>query len=221
MPFFPLSVKLIVGYMSYWERYAMSMVFANNLKKLRTEKGLSQRELAEQLYVTRTSVNRWECGNRLPDAKMITRLSEVLDVDVNILLNAAAQSDENPIVIIVDDNKVIINGGLPIIEEVIPNAIVTGFTKPSEAVEYAKANRVALAFLDIEMGSVSGLDVCRELIKANPRTNVIYLTAYSEYSIDAWKTGASGFMLKPITPEGILEQLSVLRYPFLTGGDES
>ena len=199
----------------------MSMVFANNLKKLRTEKGLSQRELAEQLYVTRTSVNRWECGNRLPDAKMITRLSEVLDVDVNILLNAAAQSDENPIVIIVDDNKVIINGGLPIIEEVIPNAIVTGFTKPSEAVEYAKANRVALAFLDIEMGSVSGLDVCRELIKANPRTNVIYLTAYSEYSIDAWKTGASGFMLKPITPEGILEQLSVLRYPFLTGGDES
>ena len=207
--------------MSYWERYAMSMVFANNLKKLRTEKGLSQRELAEQLYVTRTSVNRWECGNRLPDAEMITRLSEVLDVDVNILLNAAAQSDENPIVIIVDDNKVIINGGLPIIEEVIPNAIVTGFTKPSEAVEYAKANRVALAFLDIEMGSVSGLDVCRELIKANPRTNVIYLTAYSEYSIDAWKTGASGFMLKPITPEGILEQLSVLRYPFLTGGDES
>ena len=199
----------------------MSMVFANNLKKLRTEKGLSQRELAEQLYVTRTSVNRWECGNRLPDAEMITRLSEVLDVDVNILLNAAAQSDENPIVIIVDDNKVVINGGLPIIEEVIPNAIVTGFTKPSEAVEYAKANRVALAFLDIEMGSVSGLDVCRELIKANPRTNVIYLTAYSEYSIDAWKTGASGFMLKPITPEGILEQLSVLRYPFLTGGDES
>ena len=221
LPFFPLSVKLIVGYMSYWERYAMSMVFANNLKKLRTEKGLSQRELAEQLYVTRTSVNRWECGNRLPDAEMITRLSEVLEVDVNILLNAAAQSDENPIVIIVDDNKVIINGGLPIIEEVIPNAIVTGFTKPSEAVEYAKANRVALAFLDIEMGSVSGLDVCRELIKANPRTNVIYLTAYSEYSIDAWKTGASGFMLKPITPEGILEQLSVLRYPFLTGGDES
>lgn len=46
----------------------MGMIFAKNLKKLRTEKGLSQRELAERLYVSRTSVNRWECGNRLPDA---------------------------------------------------------------------------------------------------------------------------------------------------------
>ena len=119
-----------------------------------------------------------------------------------------------------DDNKVIVNGGLPIIEEVIPNATVTGFTKPSEAVEYAKTNRVALAFLDIEMGNISGLDICRELLKVNPRTNVIYLTAYSEYAIDAWKTGASGFMLKPITPDGIREQLSILRYPFLTGGEQ-
>ena len=78
----------------------------------------------------------------------------------------------NPIGIMVDDNKVVLNGGMPIIEEVIPNATVTGFTKPSEAVEYAKANRVALAFLDIEMVDVSGLDVCRELLEVNPHTNV-------------------------------------------------
>ena len=198
----------------------MSMLFADTLKKLRTDKGLSQQALAKKMYVTNSTVSRWESGRRLPDAAMITRLSEVLGVDVNVLLNAAAQSDEHPIVIIVDDNKVIVNGGLPIIEEVIPNATVTGFTKPSEDVEYAKTNRVALAFLDIEMGNISGLDICRELLKVNPRTNVIYLTAYSEYAIDAWKTGASGFMLKPITPDGIREQLSILRYPFLTGGDE-
>ena len=198
----------------------MSMLFADTLKKLRTDKGLSQQALAKKMYVTNSTVSRWESGRRLPDAAMITRLSEVLGVDVNVLLNAAAQSDEHPIVIIVDDNKVIVNGGLPIIEEVIPNATVTGFTKPSEAVEYAKTNRVALAFLDIEMGNISGLDICRELLKVNPRTNVIYLTAYSEYAIDAWKTGASGFMLKPITPVGIREQLSILRYPFLTGGEQ-
>ncbi len=47
---------------------------------------------------------------------MITRLSEVLGVDVNVLFHAAAQSDENLIVIMVDDNKVILNGGLPIIK---------------------------------------------------------------------------------------------------------
>lgn len=55
------------------------------------------------MYVTRSTVVRWETGSRLPDAAMITRLSEVLSVDVNILLSAAAQSDEYPNVILVDD----------------------------------------------------------------------------------------------------------------------
>ena len=203
------------------ERNDMNMLFADTLKKLREEKGLSQSEIAKRMYVTRTTVSRWESGHRLPDAAMITRLSDVLGVDVNILISAAAQSDKNPIVIMVDDNKVFLNDGMPIIEEVIPNAAVIGFTKPSEAVEYAKANRIALAFLDIEMIDVSGLDVCRKLLEINQRTNVVYLTAYRDYSFDAWDTGACGFMLKPITPEGIKKQLEKLRYPFLTGGEES
>ena len=197
----------------------MSMLFAKNLKKLRTEKGLSQRELAERLYGTRTTVNRWETGSRLPDAAMISRLSEILDADVNTLLSAVAQSDECPNVIMVDDRKLILTGGLPILEEVLPNANVTGFTDAIETIEYAKSNRVALAFLDIELRNTSGLELCRELLKINPRTNVVFLTAYSEYSLDAWSTGASGFMLKPITPEGIREQLKNLRYPFWTGGE--
>ena len=199
----------------------MNMLFADTMKKLREEKGLSQNEIAKRMYVTRTAVSRWESGHRIPDAAMITRLSDVLGVDVNILISAAAQSDESPIVIMVDDNKVFLNDGMPIIEEVIPNAAVIGFTKPSEAVEYAKANRIALAFLDIEMIDVSGLDVCRKLLEINQRTNVVYLTAYRDYSFDAWDTGACGFMLKPITPEGIKKQLKKLRYPFLTGGEES
>ena len=199
----------------------MNMSFADTLKRLRTEKGLLQQELAKKLSVTRSTVSRWENGSRLPDVVIISRIAEVLDVDVNVLISAAAQSDEHPNVIMVDDNKVILTGGIPIIEEVIPNANVTGFIKPSEAIEYAKVNRVSLAFLDIEMGNISGLDVCRELLKINPNTNVVYLTAYREYSFDAWKTGANGFMIKPITPDGIREQLSILRYPFLTGGDDA
>nr|WP_316625060.1 response regulator [uncultured Ruminococcus sp.] len=196
----------------------MNMLFADTLKKLRTDKGLSQNDIAKQLYVTNSTVSRWESGRRLPDASMIFSLADILGADVNILISAAAQSDEPPNVIMLDDNKIILNGGLPILEEVMPNASVTGFTKPSEAIEYAKENRIALAFLDIEMGTVSGLDVCRELLEVNPHTNVIYLTAYGEYSLDAWSTGASGFMLKPITPEGVREQLKKLRYPFWTGG---
>ena len=197
----------------------MNMLFADTLKKLRTEKGLSQNDLAKKMYVTNSTVSRWESGRRLPDVAMISQLSEVLGADVNILLSAAAQSDDQLKVIMVDDNKIILNGSLPILEDVMPNASVTGFTKPSEAIEYAKEHRVSLAFLDIEMGTISGLDVCRELLEINPRTNVVYLTAYSEYSLAAWDTGAIGFMLKPITPEGVKKQLEKLRYIFRTGGE--
>ncbi len=197
----------------------MSLFFSDTLRKLRTEKGLSQQELADKMYVTRSTVVRWETGSRLPDAAMISRLSEVLGADVNILLSAAAQSDECPNVVMVDDRKLILTGGLPILGEVMPNATIMGFTDADEAVEYARANRVALAFLDIELRNTSGLDLCRELLKINPRTNVVFLTAYSEYALDAWGTGASGFMLKPITSEGVREQLKNLRYPFWTGGE--
>jgi len=196
----------------------MSMLFAETLRKLRAESGISQRELAERIYVTRSTVARWENGSRMPDAVMISRLSQCLGVPVGTLLSAAAQSDETPNVILVDDRKIILTGGLPVLEEVLPNATITGFTRPSEAVEYARANRVALAFLDIEMGKTSGFDLCRALLDIYPRTNVVYLTAYSEYSLDAWSTGASGFMLKPITPEGVRAQLGNLRYPFYWGG---
>ena len=196
----------------------MSLFFAETLKRLRTEKGLSQRELAEQIFVTRTTVNRWENGSRMPDAAMLSRLSRCLDIDVNTLLSATMESDESPNVIMVDDRKIILTGSLPVLEETMPYATVTGFTRSSEAIEYAKANRVALAFLDIEMGKISGLELCRTLLEINPRTNVVYLTAYSDYAFDAWSTGASGFMLKPITPEGILTQLKNLKYPFYLGG---
>ena len=196
----------------------MGLLFAETLRKLRTEKGLSQRELAERMYITRSTVARWENGSRLPDAAMLSRLSGCLDTDVNTLLSAAMESDESPHVIMVDDRKIILTGGLPVLEAAIPHATVTGFIRPSEAIEYARANRVALAFLDIEMGKTSGLELCRKLLEINPRTNVVYLTAYSEYALDAWSTGASGFMLKPITPEDVRVQLKNLRYPFFRGG---
>ena len=41
--------------------------FGEQLRKAREEKGMTQQSLAEQLYVTRQSVSRWECGDRYPD----------------------------------------------------------------------------------------------------------------------------------------------------------
>ena len=197
----------------------MNPTFANVLRKIRTEKGLSQQALADKLFVTQSTVARWENGTRLPDAVMTTRLATILGVDVSLLFTAA-ESDESPNVILVDDMKLILVDGLPVLEEVMPNANVIGFTNAEETIEYAKNNRVSLAFLDIELRNASGIDLCRDLLAINPRTNVVYLTAYSDYALDAWSTGASGFMLKPLTAEGVREQLKNLRYPFLVGGND-
>jgi len=196
----------------------MQLIFAETLRRLRIERALSQQDLAERMNVARSTVARWETGSRLPDVAMLSRLAGCLGVELDTLLRAAEASGEAPNVIMVDDRKIVLSGGLPILEEVMPKATVVGFTRPSEAVEYARMNRVALAFLDIELGKTSGFDLCRTLLEIDPRTNVVFLTAYVDYSFDAWSTGASGFMLKPITAEGVRAQLRKLRYPFPTGG---
>ena len=196
----------------------MNNAFSETLKKLRAKKGFSQTQLAEQMFVNQSTVARWENGSRLPDASMITRLSALLDVDVGTLLAAVSVSEKSPNILMVDDSKVILSDSLSVLEQVLPSAAITGFIWPQQAIEYAKTNRVALAFLDIELGTASGLDLCSTLLEINPRTNVVFLSAYPDYSLDAWNTGACGFMVKPLTPEGVRAQLKKLRYPIM-GGD--
>lgn len=198
----------------------MNQLFAKTLRKLREEKGLTQKQLGQMLFVNHSTITRWENASRLPDVTMMSRIAECLGVDTNDLFQLAAQSEENPNVIMVDDCKTILTDGLNVLGEVMPNAAIAGFIKPREAVEYAKTNQVALAILDIEMGRTSGFELSEKLLEINPRTNIVFLTAYADYSLDAWKTTASGFLLKPLTAENVQEQLKRLRYPIAAVGGE-
>ena len=191
----------------------MNMPFHEALRRLRIEKGLSQQQLSVAMNVDRSTVAKWETGDRQPDAATIARLSSVLGSNVAELLVTAGAPHEKPRVILVDDERIILTGGLPVLREAMPGAAVTGFTVPAEAVAFARENPVALAFLDIEMGWISGMDVCRELLEINPNTNVIYLTAFREYAFDAWESGACGYMLKPLTMEAVRKWLLRLRHP--------
>lgn len=188
----------------------MNSEFSKILKKKRYEMGISQETLAKKLFVTKAAVSNWEKGNRIPDIDMVIKIAKCLDIDISVLMS---DGNETPNVIIVDDDMIILKGSIPIIKSVIPNASVIGFTHPSKAIEYAKNNKVALAFLDIELGNTSGLELCSTLLEINPRTNVVFVTAYSNYSLDAWGTRAVGFILKPITAESVSEMVKRLRYP--------
>lgn len=56
--------------------------------KLRTQKGLSQEELAEKLYVTRQAVSRWETGETVPNTDTLKLLSKLFDASINTLLGS-------------------------------------------------------------------------------------------------------------------------------------
>ena len=191
----------------------MTTSFGETLRRLRTEKGLSQQQLAVRLHMERPSVANWEAGRRMPDAATVYQIAEALSVDSSALLSAADDPGEAPNVLLVDDEPLIVTGGIPVLQEAMPNANVVGFTKPSQALAFFSENPVALAFLDIELGRTSGLELCREMLRLRPRTNVIYLTAFREYAFDAWDTGACGYLLKPLETEAVRAQLSRLRYP--------
>ncbi len=191
----------------------MQSDFGNIIRELRIKNGLSQQQLADKVWVNRSTITNWETGRRVPDIIMIKRLAESLGVHVNTLLEGDAANTEKLEIIVVDDEKIVLSDGISVVEEAIPNSSIAGFTKADEAIEYAKSRQIAIAFLDIEIGIPSGLDLCRELLKINPETNVVFLTAFENYALDAWSTGACGFLLKPLTVEAIERQLTLLRHP--------
>lgn len=71
-------------------------MFSENLKTLRKQKGFTQEELAARLNVVRQTVSKWEKGLSVPDADLLTRLSEILEVPVSTLLGSAIPDDEEP-----------------------------------------------------------------------------------------------------------------------------
>lgn len=60
--------------------------FSTILIEKREEKGLSQTELAQKLYVTRQAVSKWETGKAVPDAYMLLKIADILDCSVSDLI---------------------------------------------------------------------------------------------------------------------------------------
>ena len=63
----------------------------NIIFELRTQKGLSQDELAEKVFVTRQAVSRWENGETTPNTETLKLLSKLFDVSINTLLGSPRQ----------------------------------------------------------------------------------------------------------------------------------
>ena len=116
-------------------------------------------------------------------------------------------------IVIVDDEQIICAGMVKLLQSIRPKAAVRGFTEAAEAVEYLRTENCDVVFLDIQMPDINGIELAREIKLLQPRCNIVFVTAYSEYQGVAWQMHVSGYVLKPVTRERLAEELENLRIP--------
>lgn len=116
-------------------------------------------------------------------------------------------------ILIVDDEKIVLNEEVAVIKNVVKDATINAFNKPSEAIAYAEKNKIDVAFLDINMRVINGIAIAQQLQEMYPKINIIFCTGYKEFSMDAHELYCSGYLLKPIEEEKVEKALDNLRYP--------
>jgi two-component SAPR family response regulator len=114
---------------------------------------------------------------------------------------------------VIDDEKYALDRISRELKTAAPEAEVSAFSDPNVLLEYAKENPCDVAFLDVRMGSMTGVELAKRLREIIPKLNVIFVTGYDEYANEAMKLHASGYLMKPVTAEDIKGELQELRYP--------
>ena len=113
-------------------------------------------------------------------------------------------------VIAVDDESSALKWFHRIASENHKIALAGEFQYADEAIEFVKEQQVDVAFLDIEMPEMNGLDLAEQLMEIDPYINVIFITAYNQYALDAFRAHAIGYLLKPLDSEEFAEQIDLL-----------
>lgn len=116
-------------------------------------------------------------------------------------------------ILAVDDEKLALEMLEGAIKAVCPDDEVFTFRNPKELLAFAKDNICDIAFLDIKMRGMTGIELSKELKDLMPNINIIFVTGYDDYTGAAMQLHASGYIYKPVTAEKIEYELNDLRYP--------
>ena len=116
-------------------------------------------------------------------------------------------------ILAIDDSPPVLDVLTEAIREACPNAQVFAFDDPYKLLDFAKETPCDIAFLDIQMPGMNGLEAAIALKKIKPSLNIIFVTAYSQYAIEAMKLYPSGYVMKPVIKEAIEREIENLRHP--------
>lgn len=85
------------------------------------------------------------------------------------------------------------------------------FSSCTAALAYAGDQPVDIAFLDINMRGMGGLALAEKLMELQPRCKIVFCTGYDEYAVSAFRLHASGYLMKPITPEAVQKEVDHIK----------
>lgn len=105
-------------------------------------------------------------------------------------------------VLIVDDEKLALSRLKRLLNEEGLSDIVE-CSNPIDALKEAAKVKFDVAFLDISMPNMSGLELANTILDINPKTFIIFQTAYEEHALEAFQSGGMDYLLKPISNESI------------------
>lgn len=111
-------------------------------------------------------------------------------------------------VMIVDDERMATEELFDICtsHHLIDEAII--FNNPSDAlVHIAQDDNIDIAFLDIEMPVMTGLELARRINAVNNNTKIVFVTGFKEYAYDAYRVNAIGYILKPYEDEAVFNEI--------------
>jgi len=113
--------------------------------------------------------------------------------------------------IIVDDEELSLKRLKKILSESGGIEICRTFLNPLEACEFLKTIPVDIVFLDISMPEINGIKLSRLMLELDDSIELVFVTGYDEYAVQAFDTGALDYLLKPVTPERLSKTLDKIR----------
>jgi DNA-binding LytR/AlgR family response regulator len=104
-----------------------------------------------------------------------------------------------PECVVAEDEALLRDELLALLRDAWPGLeIVAASEDGGSALEAIAAHRPDVAFLDIRMPGLTGLEVAAAALESSPATQVVFVTAYNQYAIDAFERGAVDYLLKPV-----------------------
>ena len=123
-------------------------------------------------------------------------------------------------IIAVDDEKLALESLQSSILKAAPDDTVIGFRNAEQALSFVRENPCDVAFLDIELRDMNGVELAKKISAIHPQVNIRFTTGYSDYTGQAFELHASGYIMKPVTEEKVQKEMEVLRYAVTQADDK-